>query len=203
MAKITFLRHAQSTANKDGIFAGRLDCSITEEGFKEAQKLFPNEKFNIIYCSPLKRTSQTLHAFLPNTTPIIDERITEVDVGIWQGKLKSSLENDLINQFLLGNYLPEGAESINNTDERVKSFITDIFNKYSENDNILVVTHNGAIRSVKRLFPDKVDALMSKNLEFFSIDTKDYIKFEESQNNPNSKKHSFKFASDDNKEFTL
>lgn len=177
MPKVTFLRHAQTTANRDGIFAGRFDCNITEEGFREAQKLFPNKKFDIIYCSPLKRTSQTLHAFLPNATPIIDERITEIDVGIWQGKQKYNLGKELINQFFSGDFLPAGAESIENTDKRVKSFVIDIFNQYSEDDNILVVTHNGAMRSIKRLFPDKVNHLMSNNLENFSIDTNDYIKF--------------------------
>lgn len=177
MPKVTFLRHAQTTANRDGIFAGRFDCNITEEGFRAAQNLFPNEKFDFIYCSPLKRTSQTLHAFSPKTIPIIDERIIEVDVGEWQGKLKSTLEKDLISKFLLGNFIPNGAESVEQTDARIKSFITDIFSKYSENDNILVVTHNGAMRSIKRLFPDKINNLMSQNLENFCIDTNDYIKF--------------------------
>ena len=202
MPKITFLRHAQTTANRDGIFAGRLDCSITEEGFNEAKKLFPTEKFNITYCSPLKRTSETLHAFSPNTTPIIDSRITEVDVGTWQGKEKSLIGKDLVKEFLLGNFLPEGAESIESTDERIKDFIIDIFNKSSEYDNILVVTHNGVIRSVKRLFPDKVDTLMSKNLETFSIDTKDYIQFRNSKKNSNYEKYSFKFTNNDDREFS-
>lgn len=178
MPKVTFLRHAESTANKAGIFAGRLDCEITNEGFLEAKKLFNNEKFDAIYCSPLKRTSQTLHAFLPNSTPIIDERITEMDVGIWQGKLKSSIGKELISDFLSGYFLPDGAESINETDKRVKSFIIDIFNNYSESDNILVVTHNGALRSVKRLFNKSEFPLISKNLETFYIDSHDFAKFQ-------------------------
>ena len=172
--KITFLRHAETTANRDGIFAGHLDCDITDKGFKEASQLKFDENFNFTYCSPLKRTIQTLHAFSPNTTPIIDKRIIEVDVGCWQGQSKKILTEPLVKQFLDGNYLPQGAESIESTDARVADFIKDLFSKHSENDNILVVTHNGAIRSVKRLFPEKVNSFMSKNLETFTINSDDF-----------------------------
>lgn len=175
--KITFLRHAQTTANRDGYFAGRLDCHITETGFEEASKLFPNTKFDAIYCSPLQRTSETLHAFMPTAKPIIDDRITEMDVGVWQGQYKKNLGAPLIKQFLDGEYLPEGAESISETDARVSEFITDIFNKYNENDNILVVTHNGALRSIKRLFNTGNNPIMSKNLETFTIDSSDFQKY--------------------------
>lgn len=175
--KITFLRHAETTANRDGIFAGHLDCDITEKGFEEASHLKFEEDFSFIYCSPLKRTSQTLYAFSPNTIPIIDKRIIEVDVGIWQGQSKTSLTKPLIQQFVAGNYLPKGAEKIEDTDKRVADFIIDLFNKHSENDNILVVTHNGTIRSVKRLFPEKSKSVMSKNLETFTIDSDDFKKY--------------------------
>lgn len=175
--KITFVRHAQTTANRDGYFAGRLDCHITEDGFKEASKLFPNENFDQIYCSPLQRTTETLHAFMPNAEPIIDPRITEMDVGVWQGQSKEKISAPLIKQFLEGDYLPEGAESIAQTDNRVSDFITDMFNKHSEDDNILVVTHNGALRAVKRLFKEKNSPIMSKNLETFTIDSSDFQKY--------------------------
>lgn len=175
--KITFVRHAETTANKDGYFAGRLDCHITEDGFREASKLFPNENFDEYYCSPLQRTTETLHAFMPDVKPIIDERITEMDVGVWQGQYKKEISAPLIKQFLEGEYLPDGAESIAQTDRRISDFITDMFDKHRENENILVVTHNGALRAVKRLFNEKNSPIMSKNLETFTIDSSDFQKY--------------------------
>lgn len=177
--KITFVRHAQTTANRDGYFAGRLDCHITENGFKEASKLCLNENFTKVYCSPLQRTTETLYAFMPNSKPIIDSRIIEMDVGIWQGQYKKEISEPLIKQFLEGEYLPEGAESITQTDNRVSDFIIDMFNTNDENENILVVTHNGVIRSVKRLFANKNTPIMSENLETFTIDTSDFKKYRE------------------------
>ncbi len=32
MVEVTFLRHGQSTANVEGIMAGRIDCDLTENG---------------------------------------------------------------------------------------------------------------------------------------------------------------------------
>ena len=76
MLNLMFIRHAQTELNKEGIFAGRTDCSITKEAYEEAREVFKDieKNFDYIYCFPLKRTKQTLDAILPNSTPIIDER---------------------------------------------------------------------------------------------------------------------------------
>ena len=36
---VIFIRHAESEYNRDGIWAGRADCSLTDKGIKAAQKL--------------------------------------------------------------------------------------------------------------------------------------------------------------------
>ena len=41
MPKVMFIRHAKTTLNKEGKFAGRTDCDTTEEGLKEAKENFP------------------------------------------------------------------------------------------------------------------------------------------------------------------
>lgn len=66
---VIFIRHAESEYNRDGIWAGRADCSLTDKGIKAAQKLGEtiDKDFDVIYCSPLKRTKQTLFAIFPET----------------------------------------------------------------------------------------------------------------------------------------
>ena len=79
MPVLIFIRHAETDFNRDGIFAGRTDCNITKEGFEKAKELFikDQKQFDYIYCSPLKRTKQTLEAIIPGSVPIVDERIIE------------------------------------------------------------------------------------------------------------------------------
>lgn len=80
MTKIVFIRHAESEYNRDGIWAGRADCNLTEKGIETAKELGKslNNNFDVIYCSPLKRARQTLSAIFPEAEPIYDERITEI-----------------------------------------------------------------------------------------------------------------------------
>ena len=77
MPQIVFMRHAKTTLNKEGRFAGRTDCDTTVEGLQDAKEGFGFKEgdFDYYYCSPLKRTKQTLEAVIPGQEPIIDERI--------------------------------------------------------------------------------------------------------------------------------
>lgn len=88
MTKIVFIRHAESEYNRDGIWAGRADCNLTEKGNEAAKELGKslNNNFDVIYCSPLKRTKQTLNAIFPEAKPIYDERITEILIGEWENQ---------------------------------------------------------------------------------------------------------------------
>ena len=110
--KITFIRHGETEYNKKNLFCGLSDCNITEESKKQAQVLqnvLP--EFDMYYCSPLKRTKQTLNSIFPEAVPIIDDRIIEISLGSWEGLSKSSVDQDLRKNFRAGTYTPEGAES--------------------------------------------------------------------------------------------
>ncbi|MCI8833409.1 MAG: phosphoglycerate mutase family protein [Clostridia bacterium] len=39
MLNLTFIRHAETTLNKSGIFCGRTDCDVTLEGLRQAKNL--------------------------------------------------------------------------------------------------------------------------------------------------------------------
>ena len=54
MPRLTFIRHAETDFNRAGIFEGRTDCNITQEGFEQAKKLLKDDEkdFDYIYCSP-------------------------------------------------------------------------------------------------------------------------------------------------------
>lgn len=179
MPYIVFMRHAKTTLNKEGKFAGRTDCDITPEGLEEARKSFKLTKddFDYYYCSPLKRTQQTLEAVIPGQKPIIDERIIERDLGEWEDKPYDEVPEPLKEKYVKGQYDPVGSETHDNIRRRVCNFVQELFEKYSKDDRILVVTHAGVVRQVRDVFlPEKKKGKI-KNSELFTITDEEYEKY--------------------------
>jgi len=178
MPQLFFIRHGQTKANIDGILTGTIETDLTQKGIEDAKKLAQEltEKFNYYYCSPLKRTQQTLNAIKGDVEFFIDERIIEVSTGDWEGKLKTELPEEKYNLYKKGLFNPPNGEDLEKVDKRIKSFLEDMFEKYKKEDKILVVTHNAFMRSLKRLFVDKNKVVEPKNLEIFIVDDDMYRK---------------------------
>ena len=176
MSQLFFIRHGQTEANVKGILTGRLETNLTQKGIDDAIALSKEltEDFDYYYCSPLTRTHQTLRAIKGNVDFIIDERITEVSSGDWQGKLKSELPEEEYNLYKKGLLNPPNGESLTDVDKRIESFLKEMFSKYKDNEKILVVTHNGFMRSLKRMFIDKDKVEEPKNLEIYTVDSDMY-----------------------------
>ena len=176
MPELIFIRHAESEYNREGIFAGRIDCELTEKGIEQAKNVLREKEknFDYIYCSPLKRARQTLDAIIPNCHPIIDERIIETSIGEWEGKKKDTFDRKILELFRNGKYTPPKAETILQIYTRVCSFIETLFNTYKNDERILIVTHNGVMRSIKRNFIENFDDIMSKNLGIIKLEDRNY-----------------------------
>lgn len=96
--KITFLRHGQSTWNKENIFIGMTDTPLTKEGEVEAQsagKMLANHKmdFDLVYTSLLKRSTYTawlaLNELDLHWIPVVkDWRLNERNYGALVGRNK-------------------------------------------------------------------------------------------------------------------
>lgn len=169
---ITFMRHGETDYNKSNLFCGISDCSITDSAKVSATKLKETlPKFDYYYCSPLKRTQETLQAIFPSTLPIIDDRITEICLGCWEGLSKTSVAQSLRNKFKEGTFSPNGAESNENVEKRIKEFLNHLSTTYICDEKILVVTHNGVLRTLSRLL--NINQI-NNNLEYFTIDLNNY-----------------------------
>lgn len=176
MPKLIFIRHAETDFNRAGMFTGRMDCNITSEGFEKAKKLLQEDEkdFDYVYCSPLKRTRQTLEAIMPGSVPIVDGRIIETSIGEWEGKKKDSLDKNLVGLYRAEQYTPPGAETSLQVDRRVCDFVKNLFETYKNDEKILIVTHNGVMRSIKRNFVKDYGNIMSKNLASIVLTEKDF-----------------------------
>lgn len=173
MKQIIFLRHAETNMNKEGLFCGVIDTDITEEGRKKAEKMketFKTYHFEAIYCSPLKRTKQTLEAIFPNRKFIEEDGFTEISLGDWEGLKKETVNQKLRKSFQQGDYVPPYGEKHEYVEARVKEAIERIFATYPDNSLILVCTSNGIMRTIKRMYHIKTENIMLKNLEYFTLE---------------------------------
>lgn len=94
MATVILVRHGRSTANTNGVLAGRTaGVELDEVGQRQAAKTgkrLASLPLVGVVSSPLKRCRQTSQAILDQQseqpTLQIDEAITECDYGLWQGR---------------------------------------------------------------------------------------------------------------------
>ena len=165
--KITFVRHGESEGNLNKTLQDQIKGNLTEKGIEEAKKVaerLSNEKFDFIYCSDSQRTKQTAEEiikFHKNTPISFVPELREREVGIFVGKSYEELENEIKNiKEDLFFWKPKGGESIKDILERVKNFIEQLKEKH-QNKNILLITHGGAIHSLK----DIANQIEKPNLE--------------------------------------
>lgn len=172
MATLFFIRHGETEANVEGILTGTLETDLTEKGLQEARVMSEklSTSFDGYICSPLKRTHQTLRAIKGEVNFEIDERVTEVCSGDWQGMKKDELPKEEYTLYKKGLFNPPNGEKLEDVNARALDFLRDMFSKYTKNEKILIVTHNAFMRQLKRLFVSNSEASEPKNLEIFKVD---------------------------------
>lgn len=144
------VRHGQTIVNVKKLINSRNIIGINATGKKQAEfaaKQIEKEKIDLIICSPLRRTKQTCKIINKNKVKVIyDKRILERDSGSMQFKKIEKLDfnewYDINKEMVYKN--SEGFKSIL---KRVKEFIEEIKQKYS-NSNILIVTHGDVCKAI-------------------------------------------------------
>lgn len=150
--ELYLVRHAQTSANLQRQIAGmRLDVELTEHGVEQTKKIaerLSKIEFDLILCSPLKRTRQTLQIILgskKHNNLIFDESFQERDWGSASGMFHKDVDFE---------NLPADAEK---NDAFEKRIITSLEKYYLKNKNakVMIVTHSGVIRGfLNKFFPD-------------------------------------------------
>lgn len=162
MAKIFLFRHAETTDNKDGIFSGKRDPDLTENGIKEAQELknkLKDLQVTKAYCAPNTRTKHTLEIVLENhggAEVIADPRIRERDYGDLTGKSKRRTEELYPKEYAAWhrgyNNPPPNGESLKQVEERVLGFLKELLQNVWINDVILICASGNSLRPIRRYF---------------------------------------------------
>lgn len=146
---IYLVRHGQTDWNIEKKTQGYTDIPLNENGRKQAQilaKSISNLKIDRIISSDLLRAKETAEIinerFGKNIS--LDERIREINYGVLEGVPRDTLTQDTWDIF---NTKPEElkAESKIHIYDRIKSFFDDL---QDSKENILIVTHGGALRMI-------------------------------------------------------
>ena len=157
MPHIYLVRHGRTTANKDGILAGRTKgVNLDSEGLKQVLNtsfVLSDVKFKKIFSSPMERCIATTEIILKNNNHkskfLISNDLNECDYGKWQNKKLKDLRKEKLwkqVQNCPSKVTFPGGESFNNILNRFKKFIIKESSKLKKDENLLIVSHGDPIR---------------------------------------------------------
>ena len=143
--KLYITRHSKTLWNQEKRLQGWQDSPLTKEGINDALLLkerIKNLTIDHCYSSPINRAKQTSEILFDYV--ILDDRLKEMNFGLYEGKNITELLNDkqydaLWNQPDDNTRLP-GGESYIEVQTRLQNFIDDIYQKYS-NKTIFITIH--------------------------------------------------------------
>lgn len=159
-----FVRHGESQANVDRIFANRLDCPapLTADGLAQAETLSQTLKsvpVTHVYSSPLARARQTAarvaSEFGAPLTP--HDALREYDVGDFEGVSYAGEAawrwrryEDVERSWREGNRRAShpGGESLFDLEARFMPFMTTLGARHDPTDALVLVGHGGLYRAV-------------------------------------------------------
>jgi len=139
--RFLFVRHGESEANKQKIFAGSMEFDLTDKGIeqaKEAARNLEGEKIGSVFASPMKRTWKTSEVIADALGGLSIEPIpgiTERCYGEWEGQSNVGMDRSLS---------PPGGESPAEFNTRTISALEPV----TGSPTILLIAHSGTFRAL-------------------------------------------------------
>jgi len=185
---IIFLRHAQAENNTKRILAGRTEgVPLTKTGIEQAERIakyLASIDISAIYSSPIERARHTAGIVAKNCSleeVVIDERLTEIDMG----KFTRMNYDDMFAKY--GNIFlkfyendpvisEHEVETFPDVQKRVLDMVDHVLKKHN-NENVILVTHMDPIKSmlakVMNLVPQTLFELIIANASLTIINEQD------------------------------
>lgn len=150
--KVLLVRHGKTDFNVGGKRLGKEDADLNAEGKNEALQIKKEIKgyYNILICSPMKRTHQTADIIFPRRDLIINNLIGPYDFGELQGvpfdTPYDKFPNNRVEKHNGKEYLmPNKGESFEAFTARCEKFLKYLKENFKEKDKIAVFSHSTAI----------------------------------------------------------
>jgi probable phosphoglycerate mutase len=144
---LLLVRHGRTAANASRRLLGQLDVPLDELGRRQAQALGDVRLLRDatrVVSSPLVRARETAASLGPPVT--IDERWTEIDYGIYDGRAVDAAAELWWQWGRDISFTPDGGESLSTLGSRVRQACEELWPEATEQD-VVVVTHVSPIKA--------------------------------------------------------
>ena len=155
--RLFLVRHGESEANRQHLFAGHTDSALSELGQAQVEAVgqaMAAVTLDAIYCSPLQRAHNTARAIAQHQqAPLqLDNRLKEAYFGKWEGlgfqQVSEQFGEDFkmwrTNALLNG---PTGGENLNAVRHRMLGVYNDVLQRHS-GETVLLVGHGAAFNAL-------------------------------------------------------
>lgn len=140
MIKITYFVHGTTMDNENKISSGWKDIELSDLGIKQTLALkdaIKDKKFDIIFCSDLKRAVKSAELIFPDATIVKDSRLRECNYGDYNGQAADVVEPMF--EEMINIKFPNG-ESCKDVEQRITNFLADLKQNY-KNKKVAIVSH--------------------------------------------------------------
>jgi len=152
--EIIFVRHAESQANVDGVWNGRTDGPLSDDGASSLEALgrrLAGWDVDRVVSSPLERTRLTAESFSDSAE--IDERFIEIDLGRWEGMQLSEIQENEgaeLEEAIQTRTQPMGGtgESLMDAGRRALNAVDSVAASMGDSERVVIVTHGGFMQAV-------------------------------------------------------
>jgi broad specificity phosphatase PhoE len=160
--KLIIIRHGETDYTKQKRYCGSaIDAPLSSIGIKQAQRLrrlFRNQIVDVVYASPLVRTTQTAKIIFDNHPVKIykNQLLRESNLGKWEGLTLNEIKDLFPDDFKKWyqdplRYGATDGETPVILQRRIKIFLKRLSNIYKSNKRIktiAIVTHSGPFRII-------------------------------------------------------
>jgi len=149
------VRHGETDWNVQGRLQGHVEVPLNEKGRLQARSIacwLADKNINVLYSSDLIRARETAETIglRIGKTPILDQRLREVNTGTWSGCYTRDLmeaQTTAWRTWRNGGDAPQGAETYWNLQRRSMAAIKHAIELFP-GQAVIFVTHVGVIRAV-------------------------------------------------------
>ncbi len=151
--RIDLLRHG--TTGRDGHLDGRTDLPMNETGWQQFARQTQHDDWQLVVTSPLARARLGAEDYARRSGAAlrVDDDWSELDFGLWDGRMRSEIAADPAHAGLLSAFYADpnafaapGGEQWIGLQQRVSRALDRLLTA-SKAPSVLVVTHGGAIRA--------------------------------------------------------
>ena len=151
--KITFFVHGTTKDNEKDISTGQAHGELSELGVKQSKELpsqIGDKKFDVVFCSDLKRAVDSAEISFKDRFEIIqDKQLRECNYG----DLNQASEEEVVYSEHIEEPFPNG-ESLKDVEQRINDFLNYLEENYN-NKHIAIVAHKAPQLAIEVITKNK------------------------------------------------